>query len=113
METEFEVLIQQGIGEDNCAKFEVDWHVFGPMPRGEDHNALVVEKRQFIEDAIKEKLSSGERQRRMREALEQWKCPACGGLGKYLAHSREVPEGQTCRKCGGNGRHPLATAALG
>lgn len=58
---EFEVFIQHGIGEDSCAKFEVDWHIFGPMPHGVDHNTLVEEKRKFIEDAIREKLTRVQR----------------------------------------------------
>lgn len=54
--------------------------------------------------------------RRYRTALEQWKCPACGGNGNYLNKSRStgVYEETTvpCTKCAGIGLHPVAIDAL-
>ena len=44
-------------------------------------------------------------------ALEQWKCPGCGGTGSY--RGQEVaPGGIVCRKCDGHKLHPVAFAAL-
>jgi hypothetical protein len=51
-------------------------------------------------------------------ALREWKCPACGGSGKY--QQRGFVPGTTefaepivnCRKCNGSGQHPIATVAL-
>jgi len=59
-------------------------------------------------------------------ALKQWKCPACGGSGKYEHHGqrgefertgRELephPEHRItdCKKCGGDGLHPIARDAI-
>jgi hypothetical protein len=53
---EVEVLIANAAGE--CPRFEVVWHIFGQTPVGDAHNELVIQKRQFIEDAIREKLES-------------------------------------------------------
>lgn len=55
-EFEVEVLIADATGD--APKFEVTWHIFGPLPTGDAHNALVAEKRQFIEDAIRERLAN-------------------------------------------------------
>jgi hypothetical protein len=47
------------------------------------------------------------------QALEQWKCPACGGSGQYSGYSKEAPNGQPCRKCvDTHGLHPVAFAAI-
>jgi hypothetical protein len=54
LDDEFEVVIAHGGGE--CPRFEVTWHVFGKIPEGDAHNELVMERRQFIEDALREKL---------------------------------------------------------
>ncbi len=51
---EIEITIANGSGD--CPRFEVTWHIFGPIPEGAAHNELVMRKRQFIEDAIWEKL---------------------------------------------------------
>lgn len=63
----------------------------------------------------------------MWEALEQWKCPACGGGGKYQQDARgrakveargDIPDPKfqpdpvTCKVCKGDGLHPIASAAL-
>lgn len=40
----------------DCPRFEVVWHIFGKTPEGDAKNAMVIERRQFIEDAIHEKL---------------------------------------------------------
>lgn len=54
-----------------------------------------------------------EREGKLRTALEQWKCPACGGSREFTGYSKEAPGGQTCRKCADtNGLHPVAFAAL-
>ena len=46
-------------------------------------------------------------------ALEQWKCPACGGSGYYNGYSAIAPNGGPCRKCADTNRlHPVAYAAL-
>lgn len=52
-------------------------------------------------------------------ALEQWKCPACGGSGIYQdkgfrgANKKVfIIANVPCKKCGGNGLHPIANAAL-
>lgn len=57
--SEIDVLIKQSIGRTNCATFEVDWHCFGQQPTGQAANEWTIEKRQFIEDAIREKLERG------------------------------------------------------
>lgn len=49
-----EVTILHGGGQ--CPRFEVAWHIFGQQPVGDAHNVLVMERREFIESAIKEKL---------------------------------------------------------
>jgi len=48
----------------------------------------------------------------LKAALEQWKCPACGGSGFYTGYSHQAPEGRLCSKCEGLGLHPVASAAL-
>jgi hypothetical protein len=49
-------------------------------------------------------------------ALKQWKCPACGGKGKYMQRGwwqqSFVNELVTCTKCDGVGLHPTAFKAL-
>lgn len=49
-------------------------------------------------------------------ALKQWKCPACGGKGKYMQRGwwqrSFVSEEVTCTKCEGKGLHPIAQEAL-
>lgn len=53
---------------------------------------------------------------RMTCALEQWKCPACGGTGNYLNKSNASGQYEEttvpCTKCGGIGLHPIAITAL-
>lgn len=61
---------------------------------------------------------------RLRKALQQWKCPSCGGTGTYQQlgrHQKEgkrkAPEGKwpdrvICKKCNGTGLHPVADEAL-
>lgn len=59
---------------------------------------------------------------RMREALEQWKCDACGGSGEYLNKALHYPADMgapvlhedmvPCKRCEGHGLHPLARTAL-
>lgn len=63
----------------------------------------------------------------LRAALAQWKCPGCGGSGKYQqdakgrARAEErgkatdpkyQPDPVTCKVCQGGGLHPIASAAL-
>jgi len=63
----------------------------------------------------------------MFQALREWKCPGCGGSGKYeqdkagrarnakrgrMNDPRYQPEPVTCKVCGGDGLHPIACAAL-
>lgn len=49
----------------------------------------------------------------LREALKQWKCPACGGSGQFSGYSKDAPQGQPCRKCKDtNGLHPIAAREL-
>jgi hypothetical protein len=50
----FEVLIANASGDQPT--FEVTWHIFGQTPSGHAKNALIMERRRFIEDAIREKL---------------------------------------------------------
>lgn len=58
---------------------------------------------------------------RLREALRQWKCDACGGSGKYLNRwmddkywpPKPREELVECTRCKGSGLHPTAAAALG
>lgn len=59
------------------------------------------------------------------DAIVQWKCPACGGTGKYH-HRGWVPEASyqkdaratfvnmivPCKKCEGHGLHPIAKQAI-
>lgn len=53
---------------------------------------------------------------RLTRALEQWKCPSCGGTGNYLNKSFATGAYQEstvpCSKCGGLGLHPIAAEAL-
>ncbi len=56
--------------------------------------------------------SSAEQIAHLIEALEQWKCPACGGSGFYGGYSADAPDGRPCRKCSGTGLHPVAYEAL-
>lgn len=46
------------------------------------------------------------------EALQQWKCPSCGGTTKYTNRSIYGTEVVPCRKCDDSGLHPIAAAAL-
>lgn len=49
----------------------------------------------------------------MREALEQWPCPSCGGAKTYTNRSRERGEEKVpCKICEQTGLHPIANAAL-
>lgn len=60
-------------------------------------------------------------------ALRQWKCPGCGGTGRYEqniagrrraeAHGRAPdpafsPGPVICKVCGGDGLHPIASEAI-
>lgn len=55
-------------------------------------------------------------------ALEQWKCDACGGSGKYLNKRLHYPadmgrpvmlkEIMPCKRCNGHGLHPTASITL-
>lgn len=50
---------------------------------------------------------------RLKEALEDWKCPSCGGKKVYIHRSRDngneiVP----CKVCAETGLHPRAAQAL-
>jgi len=64
---------------------------------------------------------------RLREALRQWKCPACGGSGLYHQNRRGrardeargrdpdprfAPGAVLCKVCKGGGLHPTAAEAL-
>lgn len=48
------------------------------------------------------------------EALEEWKCPSCGGSKEYLQRDAETPSGTKipCKVCEGSGLHPTARQAL-
>lgn len=59
-------------------------------------------------------------------ALQQWKCPACGGRGEVELHGQKGEYERTgkarlphphnrivvCKKCSGSGLHPIAAAAI-
>lgn len=47
-----------------------------------------------------------------REALEQWKCPSCGGSRVYHQRSKHGEEHVHCRVCEATGLHPTARQAL-
>lgn len=60
-------------------------------------------------------------------ALREWKCPSCGGSGKYHQNRKDAerkaergvpldpqfnPGAVGCKICGGDGLHPTASAAI-